>query len=310
VKVSGPVSVASTGEGRQVLATWSSGAVYVLDARTGERVGHWSTAGRETHILDPALPVVARTGPDGRTTIARVGTDGRDVWTYALQRCQGARATLSGTVVVVTPVPHCAGASDRLVALDAATGGRLWVANVAGDVRAVVPVTAFVLRQEGTEGATGSLSAISLADGALRWTTDLPRHARGMPCEDHQVQASAQVALVICTWDLTDYPMGVEEYASTVYTYDAASGRSLGSVTYGPAPVVSSAVLANGTVVVARADLSEGWTLDVVSPSPRTASLRVGSYWGGHLATVRGLIAFDNQVLVVDSGAESLRSIR
>ncbi|GAA3712965.1 hypothetical protein GCM10022204_34970 [Microlunatus aurantiacus] len=306
----GPVSVASTGEGRQVLATWSSGAVYVLDARTGERVGHWSTAGTGSHILDPALPVVARTGPDDRTTIARVRADGRDVWTYALERCQGARATLSGTVVIVTAVPHCAGASERLVALDAATGSRLWVANLAGDVRAVVPATAFVVEPPGGGAATGSLSALSLVDGGLRWSTALPRHARGMPCVDHQVQASAQVALVICTWDLTDYPMGLEQYASTIYTYDAVSGRPRGSVTYGPAPVVSSALLANGSVVVARADLSEGWTLDVVSASSRRATLRVGSYSGGHLATVRGLTVFDDQIFVVDSGAESLRSPR
>lgn len=82
-----------------------------------------------------------------------------------------------------------------------------------------------------------------------------------------------------------------------------------GSVTYGPAPVVSTAVLASGSVVVARADPSNGWTVDVVTPSPQRVSLRVAPY-GDHLATVRGLTVYDDQILVVDAAAESLRSLR
>lgn len=305
----GRVSVASTGGGRQVLAWWGSGHVYVLDARTGERVGHWSTEETGSRLLDPALPVVARAGSDDRTTIARVSADGRDVWTYPVGRCAGARATLAESAVVVTVLPHCAGTSGRLLALDPRTGGELWSSGTAGDVRAVVPGTAVTVEPPGGARATGSLSAIDLVDGRTRWTTELPRHPRGMPCVDQQVHASVRVAVVICTWDVTDYPMGPEAYASTIYSYDVGSGRHLGSVTYGPAPVVSTAVLASGSVVVARADPSNGWTVDVVTPSPQRVSLRVAPY-GDHLATVRGLTVYDDQILVVDAAAESLRSLR
>ena len=307
----GRVSVASTGGGRQVLAWWGSGHVYVLDARTGERVGHWSTEETGSRLLDPALPVVARTGSDDRTTIARVSADGRDVWTYPVGRCAGARATLAESAVVVTVLPHCAGTSGRLLALDPRTGGELWSSGTAGDVRAVVPGTAVTVEPPGGARATGSLSAIDLVDGRRAGPAS-SRDIREWDALRGSAGAwrGAQVAVVVCTWDVTDYPMGPEEYSSTIYSYDVASGSTWCERHLRSAPVVSTAVtLDQRRVIVARADLERGLAArrgrcPDVAAEPECCPLPAPT------PTVRGLAVFGDQVLVVDAAAETLRSLR
>ncbi|HEY5978766.1 MAG TPA: PQQ-binding-like beta-propeller repeat protein [Microlunatus sp.] len=304
----GPVAVASTGGGRQVLASWGSGEVYVLDARTGERVGHWSTAGGGISILDPALPLVARTGSDGRTTIARVSAAGRDLWTHPLGPCLSSRATAAGTAVILAA--HCPGPSDRLIGLDAATGHEQWSHDITGDLRAVLSGTAVVLTRPGRVDPAGSLTAIDLADGTTRWTRALPHGGEPtLPCGDAELTAGKQVAVLVCTWDLTEYPAGPQRFSSSVFGYDAVTGSPVRPVTYPTVPVVAAAVTDDERVIVACADAAEGWVLDVAIPRTSHRRLSVAPYLNSH-ATARGLVVFDDQVLVVDAASETLRSLR
>ena len=270
---SGQVSVARTGGGRQVLVRWGSGVVYILDARTGERVGQWSGTAEDTEILDPALPVVARIGSDHRTTIARVNSVGDDEWTYGLLVCERARATLAEAVVVVTTVTTCGGpSSSRVVALDAATGVERWSAVNSGDVRGVVAGAALLVTPSAGEATDRSLTAIDLDSGITLWSHEVPRMGTpDLPCEDLQVQAGAQLAAAVCTFDLTDYPIGAEDYSSVVHTYDAAGGSILRTASFRPAPVISTAVSTDGRVIVARADPVQGWVLEVVAPAASAA---------------------------------------
>jgi outer membrane protein assembly factor BamB len=303
----GRVSVGSTAGGEQVLAWWGSGAVYVLDARSGERIGQWSTTGATTSILDPALPVVARTGSDARTTIARVSSMGRDLWTYPLRACERARATLADAVVLLTVMTTCGSPSSRLIALDPKTGHELWPIEARGDVRAFDQDTVLVVTPAAA-GEERSLTAINLDDGSTRWSQELPRMAGRRPCDDLQVQIGANTAVVVCTWDMTDYPLGLVDFSSTVHILDAATGSTVETSTYRPTPVVSTAVSTDGRVVAVRAD-SGGWMLEVISPSAQHARLRVAPYLD-HNSTVRAMTVIGDQVLVVDEGSETVSSLR
>ena len=308
--VTGTVSVASTGGGEQVLAWWGPEAVYVLDARTGERVGHWDTTGAEISILEPALPVVSWTGPDDRTTLARLSPTGSAVWTYPLGTCERARATLAEATVVVTVATICGTTSSRMVALDSESGHELWTADTEGDVRAVADGTVIVLTPAGGETPAGSLTAIDLDDGTARWTHELPHHKKhALACADALVEAAGQVAALACNWDLTDYATVGVQQASAVFIYDLVSGSSLRTIAYRTAPITFTTAFPDGRVLVALVDGQQTWMLDLTKSNGSRHSVSIAPYAGSH-STVRDLRVSGDQVLVIDAGSETLSCLR
>jgi hypothetical protein len=309
--VVGAPSVASTARGRQVLVWWGLEEVYVLDARTGRRVGHWPERVPVTRILDPLLPVVIVARSDTDRRIARLSPAGRDRWTYPLGVCEQARARLAEAVVVVELSSSCGTASSRIVGLDADTGLELWSSTSAGDVRGVGAGAVLLVTPLIGDGAGRMLTAVDVADGETRWSRELPTQGKqALPCVDVQVQAGPQIAVVVCTWDVTDYPLGpAEQYVSTARTYDAVTGSMLRTIPY-PGTITSTAVSADGRVLLARADPHAGWVLDVLGVDPAIPRLSIGPEIAHLHSTVRTLTAVGDQVFVVEARDEQLRCLR
>ncbi len=306
--VGGPVVVAGTGGGRQVLVRWGHEAVFVLDARTGERVGDWRPEDGET-ILDPALPLVARRGPEASTTILRVSPTGSGVWAYDLRPCEAARGTLAGTVVVVTTTSTCSQAS-RVVGLDPETGRELWSSTMAADLRGVAGGAGIMLTAADA-GGDQAFTAVDLHDGRTRWSHPLPHHdLTSAPCQDQQVAAAGRIAVLVCSWDVTDYPLGPEKYSSTGYAYDASTGALLNEFTPDSGPIIWTAVAADGRILVARTNPWIGWVLDVVVLEPGSRTVTLDPVYLEHHAALRTLTAVGDQVLVLDAGHDTLRSLR
>lgn len=155
------------------------------------------------------------------------------------------------------------------------------------------------------------MAAVDLENGTLRWSRKLPRQeTRAMPCEDVQVTAGARVAVAVCTWDLTDYPLGPENLTSTVYVYNARAGSQLRQIRYAAGPIVSAAVARDGRILVARANPWTGWVLDVANAQPRRPTLTLDRYYPDHTVIRRTLAVIEDQVLALDAGQETLRSLR
>ena len=155
------------------------------------------------------------------------------------------------------------------------------------------------------------MTVVDPVDGETLWSHELAEKGQdALACREPQVQARARVAMLVCSWDLTDYATGQEQYASTVHTFDARTGAALRTVTARRGSVIWTDVAADGRVLVGRTDVDDGWMIDAVTARGEHSTVSLGVDPTGTHSSMRLLTVFDDQVLVVDAGSEILRSLR
>ncbi|MEC9369007.1 MAG: PQQ-binding-like beta-propeller repeat protein, partial [Pseudomonadota bacterium] len=105
--------------------------------------------------------------------------DGRPAWVDSLGRSSGAPGSSLASLadparpVIDRGIVYAVGHSGRMIAAAAETGERLWTRNLKGtQMPWVAGDTVFVV------DIAGNLMALSRADGAVRWYTQLPQQAR------------------------------------------------------------------------------------------------------------------------------------
>ena len=311
--IAGSAAVTTTDDGRHVLAWWGRGPVYVLDARTGERVGHWSWAKGGSGIIEPSLPLVARVGLDGRTSLTRVDLSGSSLWSYPLGECESARARSTTTVVVAVVTSSCGQASTRLVGLSPQTGALIWTSALVGELYAEADGAVLVVTQpagpSGSPGAdAGTLTAVDLRDGRPRWSRELPRPAGDRICQAPQIEAGGHFVEVVCEVELIDALMNAS-YLSTVDVYDARTGKSVWGRSNRDALTDVNTVTDDGQVLVVRGDWGRGCVLLVELPRERAreVAIRPGAI---HECSPFSVVADAGQVLLADPEQETLRLLR
>ena len=307
--VTGDASVASSDAGRQVLVWWAGDIVYVLDARTGERVGHWDDI-KASSILNAGLPLIAQAGSDGRIDVVRVSTRAGDVlWRYSLGECQSVRAVPAGKIIVLR-IAACTGVPDRIVGLDPASGRLLWSRENATDaVSAVAEGVVLMLSPPQPAESIRHLSAIGISDGETRWRRELPQVTdAGGTCQNVVVRAEGQLVEVGCDFELTADLADVRTSAG-LYVYDSGTGSMVRHIMYPDGAMGSAVVTADGRALVTHGDWEDGCVLDTVLPSSRTGttSIQPGRL---HECAYISVVALEEQVFVLDSQRGMIRSLR
>ncbi|MSO65642.1 MAG: pyrrolo-quinoline quinone [Alphaproteobacteria bacterium] len=110
--------------------------------------------------------------------VALRADSGRVIWTESLSRTGQAAAIgelsdINGRPVIDRGVVYAVGHGGRMVANDLVTGARVWTQNIAGvESPWVAGDYIFLITLE------GELTALSRADGRIRWVTELPVYER------------------------------------------------------------------------------------------------------------------------------------
>ncbi|MCS6986458.1 MAG: PQQ-like beta-propeller repeat protein [Sphingomonadaceae bacterium] len=171
-------SAPTVGAGR-VLVMAQDNRLTALAADTGEELWQVTATLEPAAILGPAAPAleagtVVAGFSSGELFALRV-ENGRTVWQDQLARTGRTTALGALSAIVASPVidrgrVYAIGHGGRMVAIDLASGQRVWERNFAGvSTPAVAGEFLFVLTTE------NELLALTRRDGKIRWVTRLPR---------------------------------------------------------------------------------------------------------------------------------------
>ncbi|TPE62236.1 pyrrolo-quinoline quinone [Sandaracinobacter neustonicus] len=255
VRLATPLRAAPAVDGGRVFVTSQDGQLTTLSADKGEQLWEANATVEPAAILGPGAPSIALDTvvagfPSGELFALRV-ENGRTAWQDQLART--GRTTALGALSGITSSPvidrgrvFAIGNGGRMVALELATGQRVWEREFAG-VNTPWPSGDWVFAVT----VEGQLVALSRTDGKIRWVSDLgrwknPKSKKGAVEWFGPVLAGDQLILVSS--------LGQMSFVSP-QTGETRSSRKLSSAAYLP-PVVANNILYvltdDGTVTAYR----------------------------------------------------------
>jgi outer membrane protein assembly factor BamB len=172
-----PLRAAPAVEGGRLFVTSQDGVLTALNADTGEQLWQANATVEPASILGPGSPSIAFDTvvagfPSGELFALRV-ENGRTAWQDQLARtgrttALGALSGIASSPVIDKGRVFAIGHGGRMVALELATGTRVWEREFAG-VNAPWPAGDWVFAVT----VEAELVALTRADGKIRWVADL-----------------------------------------------------------------------------------------------------------------------------------------
>jgi outer membrane protein assembly factor BamB len=246
-----PPAVASTDQGRSIVASFGSGDLpdglaaqtFTLNAETGNIQAFWPD-----EIVDADPPVVFHQVANGTNSVSAISATGKTLWTYRPKRCADPRGAQGTPAVVLVTARNCGSGAKQafeLLGLDAGTGDRLWTRPTA---QASVPTAEVVRRDFQIELAGQRLQRRNLTTGAISWSVQLECS------QGPRVTAAAQTLYV-------DGCPGDDTGRNTVIAYDLATGRQLWRQPLGRRQLASMVAVDDQRVLALIVGLAgRGWT--------------------------------------------------
>jgi len=188
VRLPTPLRAAPAVDSGRVFVTSQDGQLTALNADTGEQLWQATSTVEPASILGEGSPSIALDTvvagfPSGELFALRV-ENGRTAWQDQLSRtgrttALGALSGIAASPVVDRGRVFAIGHGGRMVALELATGTRVWEREFAG-VNAPWPAGDWVFAVT----VEAELVALTRADGKIRWVTDLghwrdPKNKKG-----------------------------------------------------------------------------------------------------------------------------------
>lgn len=180
-----PVTGAPTVSGNAVYAIGTDGSAMAASTANGKLLWQIAGAASDHGVMAGASPVVSGGDilfPFASGEIAAVTADGGErTWGAAvagkrLGRAYAALGDVTGDPVVVGGVVYAGNAGGRTVAIDGATGARLWVANEgAMNPPLVFGGSVFVVSDE------AKLIRLDAGTGEVIWSADMPYFVKDKP---------------------------------------------------------------------------------------------------------------------------------
>ena len=177
VRLPTPLRAAPAVDAGRVFVTSQDGQLTALNADTGEQLWQANATVEPASILGPGSPSIAYDTvvagfPSGELFALRVEY-GRTAWQDQLSRtgrttALGALSGIAASPVIDRGRVFAIGHGGRMVALELATGTRVWEREFAG-VNAPWPVGDWVFAVT----VEAELVALTRADGKIRWVADL-----------------------------------------------------------------------------------------------------------------------------------------
>jgi outer membrane protein assembly factor BamB len=177
VRLTTPLRAAPSVDAGRVFVTSQDGQLTALNADTGEQLWQANATVEPASILGPGSPSVALDTvvagfPSGELFALRV-ENGRTAWQDQLSRtgrttALGALSGIAASPVIDRGRVFAIGHGGRMVALELATGTRVWEREFAG-VNAPWPAGDWVFAVT----VEAELVALTRADGKIRWVADL-----------------------------------------------------------------------------------------------------------------------------------------
>lgn len=237
-----PLRAAPAVDGGRIYVTSQDSQLSALDGATGETLWQANATVEPTTIMGPGAPAIAQDTvvagfPSGELFALRV-ENGRTVWQDQLSRT--GRSTALGTLagIIASPVidrgrAFVIGHGGRMVAMELATGQRVWEREFAG-VSTPWPVGdwVFVVTVE------SQLVALTRSDGKVRWATYLGNY-KNEKKKAKQIEWYGPVLAGDRLWLVSS---AKEMVAVNPQDGEIASRRKLGAAAYLP-PVVANAAL-------------------------------------------------------------------
>lgn len=225
--------------GQQLVVRWESG-FFLLDARTGARLARWPSAYTDDHV-DTADPTLLQGRRGDATTLTKVDDRGHRRWTYTTAGCHVSGVSASN-VALVQLETTCGAPRQRLIGLDANTGGQRWSLEH-GPVTFQAQTAAIAVISDDNDGQITSLTGLDLATGATPWTTTL--RVGGRDCTDARSFSQGASVAVLCHGTRSATTSSID----WVQRYDISTGRLLDEVTLGAHVEGSPTVTADGRIV-------------------------------------------------------------
>lgn len=179
IRLPTPLRAAPAVDSGRLFVTSQDGQLTALNADTGEQLWQANATVEPASILGPGAPSIAFETvvagfPSGELFALRV-ENGRTAWQDQLSRtgrttALGALSGIAASPVIDKGRVFAIGHGGRMVALELATGTRVWEREFAG-VNAPWPSGDWVFAVT----VEAELVALTRADGKIRWVTDLGR---------------------------------------------------------------------------------------------------------------------------------------
>ncbi|MGI4802868.1 MAG: PQQ-binding-like beta-propeller repeat protein, partial [Janthinobacterium lividum] len=150
-----------------------------LSLPTGERAWGYSANSSSTTVLTDAAPAISDgfvvAGFGSGELVAIRADSGVLAWSDTLASSRGRNSSVDLSAIRALPVidrgrVYAIGIGGLIVALDLRTGRRLWEREIGGGQTPWIAGDWLFVQSSGQ-----SLTAISVDDGRVRWTQDLPR---------------------------------------------------------------------------------------------------------------------------------------
>ncbi|MGD9867813.1 MAG: PQQ-binding-like beta-propeller repeat protein [Hyphomicrobiales bacterium] len=179
-----PIRTSPTAANGRVFVVSTEGQLFSLDAADGKQLFTFRGSRENATLLNNVSPavsgdIVVVPFPSGDLMAYRI-PEGRPAWVDSLGRSSGGAAgsTLASLSDPARPVidkgiVYAVGHAGRMIAASATTGERVWTKNLRGtQMPWVAGDTVFVV------DTAGNLMALTRAEGAVRWVTQLPQSGR------------------------------------------------------------------------------------------------------------------------------------
>lgn len=289
--------------GRRLLVWWDPAAPYVLDARTGRRLAHWSwPRGQQVLLGDPLI--VQRPTEDASTIVA-LSPSGDDLWSRRLTSCDHPYAGTGDRAVLLSVLDNCERAHSHVQLVSADSGAVRWTAaGIGGPV--LTQSASAALFAESVDGHT-VVSALRLSDGSATWSREVRFPDGERPCNEMVATAAGRLVMIACSFEVVDalfnsHPKGL------LVEQDLASGRPLRTRVFDGGLVDSLAIDSSGRKILTYDHTVTGCLLARLTDSgPR--DLAIDPDDSCHCSFI-GLQVRGQQVILVDHLKETISSLR